>query len=177
MSKPIQIPSLETERLVLRGPEPGDFALYRDFYATATGEGGYGGPRRPDEAFRRLAADLGHWHLRGFGKWIVCLRDSGEPVGGCGLWHPVGWPSHELTWWLLPGARGKGYAAEASRAVIDHALGELRWDHVETHLRDTNDAARKLAERLGGEVIRRETFPDGVTRNVYKVGERQNDDA
>ena len=56
MSKPIQIPSLETERLVLRGPEPGDFALYRDFYATATGEGGYGGPLRPDEAFRRLAA-------------------------------------------------------------------------------------------------------------------------
>ena len=163
------IPVITTERLALRGPEAQDFALYRDFYAKATGPGGYGGPLRPDEAFKRLAVDLGHWQLRGFGKWIVCLKDGGKAVGGCGLWHPMGWPSHELTWWLLPEHRGQGYAQEASVAVIRHACNALRWPHVETHIRDENDAARRLVQGLGGKVIRRETFPDGVERDVFAL--------
>ncbi len=160
------IPTLKTERLTLRAPEPADFALYRDFYADATGSGNYGGPLRPDQAFQRLAADLGHWHLRGFGKWIITTGD-GTAIGGCGIVHPVGWPSHELTWWLLPEMRGQGFATEASRAAILHACDTLRWPQVETHMRDNNAAARALAERLGGTIVRRETFPDGVTRDVF----------
>ena len=166
----MSVPTLSTGRLILRGPEGADFALYRDFYAQATGPGGYGGPRRPDEAFRRLAMDIGHWSLRGFGRWVMVRAEDGAAIGGCGLVHPLGWPSHELTWWLLPEARGQGYATEASRAVIDHALRALRWPVVETHMRDENDAARRLAERLGGRIVRRETFPDGVARDVFALG-------
>ncbi|QHQ35749.1 GNAT family N-acetyltransferase [Algicella marina] len=165
------IPNLETERLILRAPEGHDFALYRKFYADAEGSGNYGGPLRSDEAYRKLCYDLGHWYLQGFGKWIVERREDGVAVGGCGIVHPIGWPSHELTWWLLPEYRGHGYAAEASRAVIRFACQTLRWPGVETHLRDENEAARKLAQSLGGTVIRRETFPDGVTRDVFALPE------
>ena len=68
---------------------------------------------------------------------------------------------------LLPEARGAGYATEASRVVIDWAYRVLSWPHVETHMRDENAPARAIAERLGGTIDRRETFPDGVTRDVY----------
>ncbi|MFQ6547269.1 GNAT family N-acetyltransferase [Aestuariibius sp. 2305UL40-4] len=165
------IPTLETDRLTLRAPQAEDFPLYRDFYADAEGSGNYGGPLRPDEAFRRLAADIGHWHLRGFGKWIIVFRQTGTAVGGCGLWHPMGWPRHELTWWLLRAFRGQGIATEASRAVILFAHRTLGWDRVETHMRDTNQPARRLAERLGGTVTDRVTFPDGVTRDVFLLPE------
>lgn len=162
------IPTLETKRLVLRAPELSDAPVYAAFFADAAGSGNYGGPLRADEAFHVLCRDLGHWQLKGFGKWIVTLHD-GTPVGGCGLIHPEGWPSHELTWWLLTEYRGQRYANEASRAAIAFAYDTLGWPVVETHMRDENTAARRLVERLGGAKTRRATFPDGVTRDVYSL--------
>lgn len=163
------IPVLETERLTLRAPEMADQVVYAGFLARADGPSAfYGGPLREDQAFQRLAADLGHWHLRGHGKWMVVERATGRAVGGCGLVQPTGWPRHELTWWLIEDARGQGYATEASRAAIawGYAHG---FDPVETHMRDENAAAHALAKRLGGRLIARETFPDGATRDVYAL--------
>ncbi|MEM7668326.1 MAG: GNAT family N-acetyltransferase [Pseudomonadota bacterium] len=162
-------PVIRTDRLIMRGPEAGDSGLYQSFFADAEGSGNYGGPLRADQAWRVLAQDIGHWHLKGFGRWILELRGTGDTVGGCGLVHPEGWPSHELTWWLVRSARGAGYATEASRAAIAFAYDTLGWDAVETHMRDHNLPARAIAERLGGQVDRRETFPDGVARDVFRL--------
>ena len=165
-------PVLQTERLTLRLPEARDFPTYRAFYDAATGDSAdYGGPRSEKEAWRKLAADIGHWHLRGYGMFSIVRCDDAAVLGGCGLCWPEGWPSHELTWWLLGEGRGAGYATEASRAVIGWAYADLGWSRVETHMRDENGAARRLAERLGGSVDRRETFPDGRTRDVFVLPE------
>lgn len=158
---------IETGRLILRAPEASDFPLYRDFYADAEASGFYGGPLTPALAWRKLAFDIGHWALRGFGMWTLVERESGNAVGGCGIVWPEGWPRHELTWWIVPAARRKGYALEASRTVIEWACDTLGWDGVETHMNDGNEAARALAGRLGGGIIARESFPDGLDRNVY----------
>ncbi|MEM9144835.1 MAG: GNAT family N-acetyltransferase [Pseudomonadota bacterium] len=164
------IPVLETPRLILRAPETADHALYAAFLGRADGPSAfYGGPLRPDEAFQRLAADRGHWALRGHGKWILERRSDGQAVGGCGLVHPPGWPRHELTWWLAEEARGAGLATEASVAAIRWGYDVLGLDPVETHMRDENAAAHALARRLGGWVIARERFPDGATRDVYAL--------
>lgn len=161
-------PLLTTERLILRLPTAQDFDLYRRFFEETSGDGYfYGGPLRPDQAAVRLAADIGHWQMKGFGKFALELRDGSGMVGGCGIAHWDGWPSHELTWWLLHDQRGKGFASEAARAVLTYAYETLGWPMVETHIRDTNDAAKRLVDRLGGEKLRRDTFPDGNGRNVY----------
>lgn len=169
-------PPLATARLTLRPPSAADFPLYRAFYEDADGSAFYGGPLRADLAWRRLAQDVGHWALRGFGMWTLVRREDGAALGGCGLFHPEGWPSHELTWWLLPAHRGAGYAAEASRAVIAFGYRQLGWPTVETHMRDENLPARRLAERLGGVVDRRDLFPDGVERDVFRLPLAATDD-
>ena len=69
----------------------------------------------------------------------------------------------------MPEARGTGFATEASQAVIAWAYDTLGWQVVETHMRDDNLPARALAERLGGQKITRETFPDGVARDVFAL--------
>jgi len=163
------IPTIETERLILRAPAAGDFPVYRVFYADADASAFYGGPLTPALAWRKLAFDIGHWGLRGFGMWSVVERASGAMVGGCGLVWPEGWPRHELSWWIVPGARRRGFALEASRAAIGWACATLGWDRVETHMKDENDAARQLAVRLGGVVIAREVFPDGIERDVVAL--------
>jgi [ribosomal protein S5]-alanine N-acetyltransferase len=163
------IPEIETDRLILRGPLAEDFPVYRDFFAKPEASAYYGGPLDADKAWRVLATDLGHWELRGFGRWSVIEKSNGEMVGGCGLWWPEGYPRSELTWWIIPQARRNGYAFEASCAAVRFGYAVLGWALVETHMNDDNVAARRLAEKLGGSVIVRERFPDGLERDVYAL--------
>ncbi|PHQ71554.1 MAG: GNAT family N-acetyltransferase [Paracoccus sp.] len=160
-------PVLKTQRLILRVPEAGDLAAYAAFLADADASRFYGGPMRRDQAYGVLCRDIGHWHLRGFGKFAITL--DGKTLGGCGIVHPEGWPSHELTWWLLPEARGTGIAQEASAAVLSWARDSLGLPEVETHFRDDNIAACRLTEKLGGRKLRRAEFPDGAARDVYGI--------
>ncbi|MEO0819038.1 MAG: GNAT family N-acetyltransferase [Pseudomonadota bacterium] len=163
-----RFPTLATERLTLRPPEARDLNAYMAYFTNADASAWSGGPLRPDQVWRRLAEDIGHWQLKGFGLWMLVRRDDGQVVGATGLWHPEGWPRHELTWWLLPGSRGAGLAQEASRAIIAFAVNSLGWPSVETHIRDENRPAHRLAQSLGATVIARETFPDGRERDVYR---------
>ncbi|MGC1470838.1 MAG: GNAT family N-acetyltransferase [Sphingorhabdus sp.] len=163
------IPTLRTERLELRGPKSEDFPVYRDFFADAEASHFYGGPMEADRAWRVLATDLGHWALRGYGRWSVIERATGLMIGGCGLWWPEGYPRSELTWWIVPSARRHGYALEASRAVVEFGYDTLDWELVETHMKDENVAARNLVEKLGGAQILREKFPDGMERDIFAL--------
>lgn len=160
-------PSITTKRLLLSGPEASDFEVYRDFFASAEASAFYGGPMAADRAWCVLATDIGHWALRGYGRWSVVDQASGKMIGGCGLWWPDGYPRSELTWWIIPEARRNGFALEASQAAINFAYDDLGWDLVETHMNDDNRAAHQLALRLGGKVIIRERFPDGLERDIY----------
>lgn len=165
----MQIPEINTDRLLLRAPQAEDFSTYRDFYADAESSAAYGGPLPPHLAWRKLAADLGNWSLRGYGMWSLECRENAAMVGGCGIVWPEGWPRSELTWWIIPSARRTGFALEASRAVITFAYDVLGWDVVETHMDDDNEPAHNLARKLNGVVIARERFPDGPERDIYAL--------
>lgn len=162
----MQIPTLETERLRLLPPSTACEAAYAAFYTDASASAHYGGPLSAGQAWARLASDLGSWHLQGFGVWAIELKSERAIVGTCGFWQGRGWP-RELTWWLLPVARGRGVAAEASIAAIGHAYREFGWPEVQTYMNDNNGAARGLALRLGGQPTGRQRFPDGLERDVF----------
>ena len=164
----IHIPTLHTDRLVMLPPSAACEALYDRFYTDAEASRPYGGPLTSGAAWARLASDVGAWQLQGFGVWAVQRRAQGDLVGVCGFWQGKGWP-RELTWWLLPAARGNGLAHEASVAAVAHACGGLGWPWVETFMNDENASARALAHRLGGVVVDRRSFPDGIERDVFRI--------
>ncbi len=161
--------SLTTDRFLLRLPEQRDFPVYRAFFEDGDASRFYGGPLRQDQAWRVLAGHLGHWQLREFGVWAIEPLEGGAIIGGCGFVWPEGWPRRELTWWLMPAARGTGAALEVSKAAIRHAYETYGWPLVETHMNDDNRAAKGLVRKLGGEPIARELFPDGLERTVYSL--------
>ena len=160
------IPTLETERLRLLPPDKDCFEMYEQFYTDAEASRMYGGPIGREQVWARLKADLGSWSLLGFGVWVVQQKSDSSFLGTCGFWQGKDWP-RELTWWLTPQARGKGFAYEASQAAINFAYEEFKWDGIHTYMNDENIAAINLVEKLGGKIVHRKEFPDGASRNIY----------
>jgi len=163
----ISVPVIETERLILRSPQESDFEPLAAFYASAR-SATVGGPLSRELAWRALAQEVGHWQLRGFGRWTVTERATGAAVGIVGLWHPEGFPERELGWDLFDGAQGKGYATEAGSAARDHAFKTLGWDTLISLVKIGNDASAAVAQRLGA--VAEDTFTHGRfgTMTIYR---------
>ena len=95
-----RIPTLETRRLVLRGPAPED---YPDFKATFSSYRSrfMGGPLNRYESWMLYAAEIGHWNIRGYGMWMIHDKKTDETFGMAGGWFPAGWPEQEIAWIIL----------------------------------------------------------------------------
>ncbi len=140
------IPVLHTERLTLRGPEARDYPAFRDFFASDRSIH-TGGPKDAKSAWILFAAELGHWHLHGFGMWTV--EHEGQPIGLVGCWYPDQWPEKEIGWLIWETHEGKGYAFEAAQAARTHCYGPFGWDTAVSYIHRENTRSIALAERLG----------------------------
>jgi ribosomal-protein-alanine N-acetyltransferase len=144
----IRIPSLRTERLVLRAPRPEDFEAYAAFRGSERARL-LGGPFSRIESFHHLGAIVGHWQLRGFGRWIVADAATDEALGVVGLFYPEGWPEPEIAWTVFAAAEGRGIAFEAATAARDYAFRILGWTTAISLIAPSNARSIALAERLG----------------------------
>jgi len=154
------IPILETERLILRGPEPRDCAAFVDFFMSDRARY-VGGPLTRGKAWRTFALEIGHWRMRGFGMWAVTMRGSDDSLGLVGCWFPEGWPEKEIGWIMWRDAEGKGIAHEAALAARDHAYGVLGWPTAVSYIDQPNARSIRLAERLGAARDDAAQCPDG----------------
>jgi RimJ/RimL family protein N-acetyltransferase len=141
-------PTLHTDRLTLRAPGLQDFPAYAAFLQSPRSHI-VGGPMDAADAWRSLAAVIGHWTLRGFGRWAVTPRDGGPCIGIVGLHYPESWPEPELGWWLFDGAEGMGYAHEAALAARAYAFHTLGLRTLISLIKASNTRSIALAHRLG----------------------------
>jgi RimJ/RimL family protein N-acetyltransferase len=149
MSVGVDIPTLETERLRMRGWREEDHGPFADFCANKATARFMGGPCSREGAWRRIAIQIGHWALRGYGSWVLEEKASGDWVGYSGLWRPDGWPEPEIMWGLAADAQGRGYATEAAQRARAFAYGELGWTTAISCIDPENLPSQRVAERLG----------------------------
>ncbi len=148
MTTTVTIPTLETDRLILRATREADIAAEIEFYASDAARF-VGGPKKPHETWRILATMLGHWALRGYGFWALEEKATGAYMGRVGLWYPHGWFEREIGWTLMPAAQGKGFATEAALAARAHAYDVLGWDTAISQIDPANAPSKAVARRLG----------------------------
>jgi RimJ/RimL family protein N-acetyltransferase len=82
----------------------------------------------------------------GYGIWLI--QDRTGLVGTTGL-RPLEDLGLEIFYSLAPGSRGNGYATEAARAVVEHALVDLGLPEVLAEIDEGNVASVAVVRRLG----------------------------
>ncbi len=163
----LPIPTLETERLIMRAPSEADLDADTAFFATDAARF-VGGPLRRDEVWRVFASLLGHWAVRGYGYWSVDEKDTGTYVGRIGLWFPEGWPEPEVGWTLLNHATGKGFATEAALTARSYAYDVLGWETAISLIDLDNTASKAVAKRMGAQFEYHYEHPKYGTSEIWR---------
>lgn len=103
------------------------------------------------------------------GKIALRLPGHASPATSCEAITPADEPVGELSYWLVPAARGRGIAAAAVDEMMRLAAAETDLATVVLDIEPDNRASVRLAERLGAtrrEPSRVETDRLGVAREL-----------
>jgi len=164
------VPTVETDRLILRGHRLEDFA---DSLALWTDPESVrfisGKPSTREEAWARMLRYAGHWSLLGFGYWVVTDRMTGRFVGEVGFGNfkrdiePSLEAMPEIGWVLAGDQHGRGYATEAAQAAV--AWGEAHFGPIRTAciIAPENGPSIRVAEKCGYREFQRTTYKDQPT--------------
>ena len=136
---------LETERLFLREMSMDDFdALYK---VLADREIMQHYPYTFDEERVRswIERNMNRYKDNGFGLWAVCLKETGEMIGDCGLTlqNIEGEMLPEIGYHIRRDQQRKGYAKEAAIAVRDWAFANTEYPAIYSYCKYTNEGSFK----------------------------------
>jgi RimJ/RimL family protein N-acetyltransferase len=145
----------ETERLLIRAPQPGDGRAVNDAIRESIAE------LRPwmpwakvipsvaeSETFVREAAL--NFRNRDELPLLLFRKNDGLYLGGSGM-HNIAWnvPRFEIGYWLRTSAQGQGYMTEAVNGITALAFGTLGAVRVEIRCDARNERSAAVARRAG----------------------------
>lgn len=158
---------IETERLFLREMRDSDFDALYAVLADKDIMGHY--PYTFDEKRVRewIQRNIDRYRENGFGLWAVCLKDTGEMIGDCGLTLQTmdGKVLPEIGYHIRRDCQKKGYAKEAAQAVCDWAFENTDYPALYSYCKYTNVASYKTAESIGMHFEKE--YPDEVNEFTH----------
>jgi RimJ/RimL family protein N-acetyltransferase len=143
---------VETDRLRLRRMSAGD----AEFVVELLNEPswlrfiGDKGVRTIEDARAYIAnGPVAMYASHGFGLYLTELKQSGQPIGICGLIKRDALDDVDIGFALLSRFRANGYAYEAASAVMAHGREALGLTRIVAIASPENHASAKLLEKLG----------------------------
>lgn len=158
---------IETERLFLREMTEDDFESLYKVLADSDIMQHY--PYTFDEIRVKgwINKNIERYQLFGFGLWAVCLKDTGEMIGDCGLTIQSinGQQKPEIGYHIRGDQQRKGYAKEAATAVRDWAFKNTEFPYLYSYMRYSNVASWSTAASIG--MKKSEEYEDSVDGILY----------
>lgn len=152
VSEPVEIPAVESPRLILRGWRPEDLEPMTAINSDPEVARWLGSPD-PAKTGERIRAWTEHWRRLGFGLWAVEETVSGQMVGRVGFVHQDDWTASEhdaeIGWTLASHVWGRGYATEAATAALNWARPREDLQRIISITLPTNLRSRRVMEKLG----------------------------
>ena len=98
-----------------------------------------------------IERNINRYRRDGFGLWAVCLKDTGEMIGDCGLTLQCinGETLPEIGFHIRRDRQRKGYAKEAARAVRNWAFRNTDYPALYSYCKYTNEPSFRTAESIG----------------------------
>lgn len=159
---------IETERLFLREMNAEDFDALYQVLADPNIMRHY--PYTFDEERVRgwITRNMERYRIFGFGLWAVCLKETGEMIGDCGLTMQVigGVIKPEIGYHIRADQQRKGYAKEAASAVRNWAFENTPFREIYSYMNYTNEPSAKTAVSWGCRQV--DEFADDVN-GITKV--------
>ena len=159
---------IETERLIIREMTEHDFDALYCVLADSDIMRHY--PYTFDEARVRgwIKRNIERYHVFGFGLWAVCLKETGEMIGDCGLTMQLinGQIKPEIGYHVRADQQRKGYAKEAAIAVRDWTFQNTPFQVVYSYRKHTNEPSARTAMAYGCKQV--DEFQDEVN-DITKV--------
>lgn len=104
----------------------------------------------------------------GYSNYTVIRKTDNAKIGTCGLYDREGLEGIDLGFAFLPEYERKGYALEASQALVDSATKQFKIDFLSAITVSDNIASQKLLKKLGFEFFET-TQLKGSELFVYKI--------
>jgi len=142
---------LETERLLLRQFTLDDSTFILKLLNTDTWVRFIGDRKiKSIEDARQylLNGPIKSYQVNGFGLSLVALKDSGEPIGMCGILKRDTLNAPDIGYALLPDYEGQGYAFEIAKATVTYALQTLHMPQILAITKADNERSVKLLHKL-----------------------------
>jgi RimJ/RimL family protein N-acetyltransferase len=142
---------LQTERLILDGWSPGDWTDLRPI-ATDVEVMRYitGGVPWTDEQIQAFVVrQVETLRGRGFCRWKLGLKETGEMIGFCGVGFWRDYPMPEIGWWLGRRHWGRGLATEAARVALRDAFERVGLERIVSVAMTGNTGSIRIMEKLG----------------------------
>lgn len=146
---------LETERLYIRLPMPGDGKAVYEAITASIEEFKIWLPfARREQSEETIEANIRESHakflLREDLRLLIFLKETGQFIGSSGL-HRINWniPKFEIGYWLDTRFSGKGYMTEAVQGISDFAFQVLGARRVEIRCDTQNARSNAIPKRLG----------------------------
>ncbi len=96
----------------------------------------------------------------GYGAFIVELKETGTPIGSCGLYKRKDLEHPDVGFAFLTEYTHKGYGFESAQAVMEYAKNTLNMTTILGFTVSYNTASIKLLEKLGLKRSGTYTFKD-----------------
>ena len=143
---------LQTARMTLRELTPADAPFIRELVNEPSWIRYIGdrGVRTEDDARAYLVkGPIAMYERHGFGLWMCEARDTGEPLGICGLIKRDTLEDVDVGFAFVPRHWGRGYAYESAAAVLDHGRRVLGMKRIVAITSPDNEPSIRLLEKLG----------------------------
>lgn len=118
-----------------------------------------------------ITKNIERYRIFGFGLWAVCLKDTGEMIGDCGLTmqNIEGSIKPETGYHIRKDRQRRGYAKEAAAAVRDWAFENTPFCEIYSYMKASNEPSARTAMAYGCHFECEYTDTDGDMTKVFMI--------
>ncbi|MBA4547899.1 GNAT family N-acetyltransferase [Thermoactinomyces intermedius] len=159
---------LETERLYLRELKQEDLDRLHAIFSDEETMRFYPAPFTREQTGQWIQKNQERYRKDGFGLWGVCLKETDELIGDCGLVRQtvdgrteieIGYHIHKKYW-------SRGFATEAAKACKAYGFHQLHFNKLICLIDPKNIPSIRVAEKIGF-TKEKEVFIFGKNHAVY----------